>query len=344
MEDHSNDGLRTLVIGSKRLEIASYDAWSAKYRRAMLNLAEIEKKSRDEDNEIDRLCDEMERGLTLLGTTALEDKLQDGVPSTIYDLGRGGISTWMLTGDKEETAINIGFACQLIDTATQLYVINKATYPTQVELRKMLADKAAELASKGTRGVKHAIVVDGEALETIMETDAAGQPVGCQLPFLSFSQFCGSIICCRCAPSQKAQVVTLVKLNVKGAVTLAIGDGANDVAMIQAADVGVGISGQEGMQAANSADYSFAQFRFLRDLLLVQGRNNYRRMATLVPYVLYKNILMVMTTFCFYFHNCLLEACPEFAFLPSLKILCYILTVITNASIANSFSAKAFQI
>merc|ERR1719502_1104927 len=98
-----------------------------------------------------------------------------------------------------------------------------------------------------------------------------------QLAMLQFTMNCYSVVACRCAPPQKAQLVELVKRNVKGAITLAIGDGANDVAMIQAAHVGVGISGQEGMQAANSADFSIAQFRFLSDLLFVQGRNMYRR-------------------------------------------------------------------
>jgi len=120
---------------------------------------------------------------------------------------------------------------------------------------------------------------------------------------LRFSVNCQSVVACRCAPSQKAQLVMLVKRNVSGATTLAIGDGANDVAMIQAAHVGVGISGQEGMQAANSADFSFGQFRFLTELFFVYGRNSYRRVATLVLYIFYKNIMMTLVTYCFLFHS-----------------------------------------
>merc|ERR1712185_876979 len=118
-----------------------------------------------------------------------------------------------------------------------------------------------------------------------------------QLEVLKLTSDCQSVIACRCAPSQKAQLVQLVKRNVKGAVTLAIGDGANDVAMIQAAHVGVGISGQEGMQAANAADFSFGQFRFLTELLFVWGRNAYRRMSLMIFYIFYKNILMTMITY-----------------------------------------------
>jgi len=120
-----------------------------------------------------------------------------------------------------------------------------------------------------------------------------------KLKLLQFTQHCHSVVGCRCAPSQKAQLVELVKFNVEGAITLAIGDGANDVAMIQAAHCGVGISGQEGLQAANSADFSIAQFRFLVEMLLVHGRNNYRRMSALVMYIFYKNMVLTMATFLF---------------------------------------------
>ena len=124
-----------------------------------------------------------------------------------------------------------------------------------------------------------------------------------QIALLELTQHCQSVVACRCAPSQKAQLVELVKRNVRGAITLAIGDGANDVAMIQAAHVGVGISGQEGMQAANSADFSFGQFRFLTELLFVWGRNAYRRMSTMILYIFYKNVLLVFVTFWYLFFS-----------------------------------------
>jgi len=76
--------------------------------------------------------------------------------------------------------------------------------------------------------------------------------------------------------------------------TLAIGDGANDVNMITAAHVGVGISGLEGQQAARSSDYAIGEFKYLRNLLFVHGRECYRRNSYLVIYMFYKNILFVM--------------------------------------------------
>lgn len=88
----------------------------------------------------------------------------------------------------------------------------------------------------------------------------------------------------RVSPLQKALVVKLVKKNIKGSITLAIGDGANDVSMIQAAHVGVGISGVEGLQAARSADVAISQFRYLKKLLLVHGTWSYQRLSKLILY------------------------------------------------------------
>lgn len=104
------------------------------------------------------------------------------------------------------------------------------------------------------------------------------------------------IVSSRVSPLQKALVVKLVKRNLK-AILLAIGDGANDVSMIQAAHVGVGISGVEGLQAARSADVAIGQFRYLRKLLLVHGAWSYQRISKVILYSFYKNIALYMTQF-----------------------------------------------
>jgi len=300
MHDHSNDGLRTLVIASKELSEEEYLSWSERYRRAASDLDEVEKKSREEPNAIDDQCDAMESRMRLLGSTALEDKLQEGVPACIADLVKAGIATWMLTGDKEETAINIAYACELLDSTTTVVVVGLKTHPNVEDITRALreataaAEESMELSANAQRG-RRALVIDGGALGLLF--GAAPEAPACQLEFLRFTQTCATVVACRCAPAQKAKLVRLVRRNVRGVSALAIGDGANDVAMIQTAHVGVGISGKEGMLAVNAADFAIAQFRFLREMLLVQGRHNYRRIAVTVYYVFYKNIMFTLVIF-----------------------------------------------
>lgn len=297
LDDHANDGLRTLLLTHKTLDPRTYEEWSKRYRASLVDLAELEKKEKEQPNEIERLMSEIEIGLSLVGSTAIEDKLQAGVPKTIADMGRAGISVWVLTGDKEETAINIAFACELFDTRTKILILNHKSFPTAQDVRDEVRKHGRMAESTQYTEAKHALVVDGEVIAQVM-SDAQ-----LQLDLLKLTQHCQSVIACRCAPSQKAQLVTLVRRNVAGAITLAIGDGANDVAMIQAAHVGIGISGQEGMQAANSADFSIGQFRFLSELLFVWGRNAYRRMSTMIFYIFYKNTLLVLITYWYVFYS-----------------------------------------
>ena len=297
LEDHANDGLRTLLLTQKVLDPKRYSEWSKRYRTALVDVAELDKKERELPNEIERLMGEIEVGMELVGSTAIEDKLQQGVPTVIADMGRAGIAVWVLTGDKEETAINIAFACELFDTRTNILVLNLKTHPTEKEVEHELRKSGKIAAAASAVGDKHALVIDGEVISVVMRDPQL------QLALLELTLHCQSVVACRCAPSQKAQLVYLVKKNVKGSRTLSIGDGANDVAMIQAAHVGVGISGQEGMQAANSADFSIAQFRFLSEMLFVHGRNMHRRVATLVLFIFYKNILMTLVTYMFLFYS-----------------------------------------
>uniref|UniRef100_A0A8C2D3C2 ATPase phospholipid transporting 8B5a n=1 Tax=Cyprinus carpio TaxID=7962 RepID=A0A8C2D3C2_CYPCA len=200
------------------------------------------------------------RASPLIGATAIEDKLQDGVAQTIEQLTKAEIKIWVLTGDKQETAENIGYSCNLLREEMNEVFVVAANSPEEAF-----------------------------ALESNME-----------LEFLRTACICKTVICCRVTPLQKAQVVELVK-KYKKAVTLAIGDGANDVSMIKAAHIGVGISGQEGMQAVLSSDFSFAQFRFLQRLLLVHGRWSYLRMCKFLRYFFYKNFTFTFVHFWYAF-------------------------------------------
>lgn len=295
IDAYAEEGLRTLTIAIRELDPTYYEAWARRFHDAQNNLAEIDKRKKDMPNAIDECMDEVESELELLGATAIEDKLQSGVPDTIANLASAGIKIWVLTGDKEETAINIGFACQLLTNDMTVLVISAKHFPTpellEAELMSQISTRSAEVhayfeSPVTSRGELKsiALVIDGETLIHAL----AGT---CRPLLAEFSQYCKAVIACRVSPAQKAQMVALIKEYVPGVRTLAIGDGANDVSMIQEAHIGVGISGQEGMQAVNSSDYAIAQFRFLERLLLVHGRWNYRRMAQLVVYMFYKNIL-----------------------------------------------------
>ncbi|RQM16150.1 hypothetical protein DD237_004572 [Peronospora effusa] len=297
LETFGDDGLRTLTIAQRRVDDKEYLNWSARFKQANSSLEEIDKRKNGQPNEIDKLMTEIEHDLELLGATAIEDKLQNNVPSCIANLMRAGMRVWMLTGDKQETAINISYACQLMDNDMQQFVFNCDLYPTKEAILTQLLDANAQVQrGSDQRGSnRHALTIDGECLELTLADDR------CQKEFLSLAVACEAVVCCRVSPSQKAEVVTLVRTTNKKMRTLAIGDGANDVAMIQRAHVGVGISGQEGMQAVNSSDYAIGQFYFLEKLLLHHGRLNYKRMAILSGYMFYKNIVMVLAQYFYMF-------------------------------------------
>ncbi|TMW58309.1 hypothetical protein Poli38472_011897 [Pythium oligandrum] len=343
MEMFASEGLRTLVIAAADIDPAFYESWVVRYRTAINDMRQIELRRLGEPNDIDRCMEEIEVNLDILGATAIEDRLQAEVPDTIFRLRQASIKIWMLTGDKEETAINIGFACRLLTPDIERIVISADTHPDLITImeeleryahycgpsddqtpvvplpkgRQSIASTAGtDQAVNGgsTVGGSHtedtemhrsltriesmavlsnqeglALVIDGETLELALEE--------CPMLFLSVALKCVAVIACRVSPAQKAELVRLVRDNNPKVRTLAIGDGANDVSMIQSAHVGVGISGQEGMQAANSSDYAIAQFRFLSRMLLVHGRWNYLRMGKLILYIFYKNVMMNLTQF-----------------------------------------------
>jgi phospholipid-translocating P-type ATPase (flippase) len=235
-------------------------------------------------------AEEIEKEMILVGATAIEDKLQDGVPDTIANLARAGIKIWVLTGDKQETAENIAFACQLLRTDMQLNrVVGGSADEVRAELKAAL-DRNKEYIGQSTEHL--ALIVEGKSLIAIMDDpDLTAQ-------LLKFGEMCKAVVACRVSPNQKRQIVAMVRNGVKPApMTLAIGDGANDVPMIMEAHVGVGISGNEGLQAVRSADYAIAQFRYLNRLLLVHGRNNYIRVSRIILYVFYKNTVCVTALF-----------------------------------------------
>ncbi|OBZ91812.1 Phospholipid-transporting ATPase DNF1 [Choanephora cucurbitarum] len=278
LEGFANEGLRTLCLAYRFISQREYRSWNRRFQEASAAIYSRE-------DRIEEICEEIEVNMLLMGGTAIEDRLQDGVPETIAELSRSGIKLWVLTGDKTETAINIGFSCNLITLDMELVVVKaEDRESTASEL-----ERALERVDRVGDTKRCALVIDGITLKFALEPQT-------ETKLLDLGTRCASVVCCRVSPKQKAQVVRLVKKGLR-VMTLAIGDGANDVSMIQEANVGVGISGVEGRQAVMASDYAIAQFRFLQKLLLVHGRWSYLRIAEMVMGFFFKNIVWTFVLF-----------------------------------------------
>uniref|UniRef100_A0A8C4L027 Phospholipid-transporting ATPase n=1 Tax=Equus asinus TaxID=9793 RepID=A0A8C4L027_EQUAS len=325
----ASETLRTLCLCYKEIEEREFEEWNKKFVAASLA-------STNRDEALDKVYEEIEKDLILLGATAIEDKLQDGVPETISKLGKADVKIWVLTGDKKETAENIGFACELLTEDTTIYYgEDNALLQTRMENQRNRSGVYAKFVAPVHEpffppGGNRALIITGSWLNEIllekktkrskilklkfprteeerrMRTQSKrrleAKKEQQQQNFVDLACECSAVICCRVTPKQKAMVVDLVK-RYKKAITLAIGDGANDVNMIKTAHIGVGISGQEGMQAVMSSDYSFAQFRYLQRLLLVHGRWSYIRMCKFLRYFFYKNFAFTLVHFWYSFFN-----------------------------------------
>ncbi|XP_066374942.1 phospholipid-transporting ATPase 3-like isoform X1 [Miscanthus floridulus] len=306
LEQFGSAGLRTLCLAYRDLSREQYESWNEKFVQAKSSL-------RDRDKKLDEVAELIEKDLVLVGCTAIEDKLQEGVPTCIETLSAAGIKIWVLTGDKMETATNIAYACSLVNNDTKQFIISSETDAIReaedrgdpVEIARVIKDSVkqslksfheeAQHSLTSTPERKLALIIDGRCLMYALDPTL-------RVDLLGLSLSCHSVVCCRVSPLQKAQVTSLVR---KGAqkITLSIGDGANDVSMIQAAHVGIGISGQEGMQAVMASDFAIAQFRFLTDLLLVHGRWSYLRLCKVITYFFYKNLTFTLTQFWFTFQT-----------------------------------------
>uniref|UniRef100_G3SLY5 Phospholipid-transporting ATPase n=1 Tax=Loxodonta africana TaxID=9785 RepID=G3SLY5_LOXAF len=326
----ANETLRTLCLCYKEIEEKEFAEWNKKFMAASVA-------STNRDEALDKVYEEIEKDLILLGATAIEDKLQDGVPETISKLAKADIKIWVLTGDKKETAENIGFACELLTEDTTICYgedINSLLH-TRMENQRNRGGVYAKFATPVNEpffppGGNRALIITGSWLNEILleKKTKRSKILKLKFPrteeerqirtqskrrlevkkeqqqqnFVDLACECSAVICCRVTPKQKAMVVDLVK-RYKKAITLAIGDGANDVNMIKTAHIGVGISGQEGMQAVMSSDFSFAQFRYLQRLLLVHGRWSYIRMCKFLRYFFYKNFAFTLAHLWYSFFN-----------------------------------------
>ncbi|XP_028444605.1 probable phospholipid-transporting ATPase VB [Perca flavescens] len=285
LDCYAKEGLRTLCFTKKVVSDKAYESWSVNRQRALAAI----------DNREELVMDtavQLETDLSLLGATGIEDRLQESVPETIMALREAGIQVWVLTGDKTETAVNIGYACRLLeeeDLVINMSCANKFACTSMLDCTLEEVRRYSEDPRNVDTTQNISLVIDGRTLTMALSSDL-------QKRFVDLAKRCRTVLCCRVTPLQKSKVVTVVReqLNV---MTLAVGDGANDVSMIQAADVGIGISGQEGMQAVMASDFAISRFKHLKKLLLVHGHWCYTRLANMLIYFFYKNVAYVNLLF-----------------------------------------------
>jgi len=372
--EFSKKGLRTLMIAFRRIRQKDYDSWVHKLHEDELNIQNKQKL-------IDRLYDFIENNLILIGGTVVEDKLQDKVPETIKELRASGIKIWVLTGDKLDTAENIGYSCNLLSKEQKLFtlklmpgddegIVKDDPYPEMIqfltEFQSFIDDlvKKYNLDTKYTKkyiyGIQDEInedeydydndddyndynfemfsdlnnsqyrngskssstasskVLDFEIFKYLKEKNIL-EPYSIIIEapilsglfkdeewtrnFMNIAYYSRSVICCRVSPSQKSQVIQKMKNFDKNAVTLAIGDGGNDVSMIMEANIGIGIYGEEGLSAAQASDFSIGEFKLLKRLLFIHGRINLYRISNMILYFFYKNFVFTLLQFYFSFYT-----------------------------------------
>lgn len=263
----AREGLRTLVIGRKKLSPARYAEFSAQHSSASQLLS-------GRDAAVEKvITDYLEQDLELLGVTGVEDKLQKDVKPSLELLRNAGIKIWMLTGDKVETARCVAVSAKLVARGQYIHTIAKLK-------RKDLAYDSLEFLRNKT---DCCLLIDGESLALFLDHYRED--------FISLAVKLPAVVACRCTPTQKADIARLIREHTKKRICC-IGDGGNDVSMIQAADVGVGIVGKEGRQASLAADFSIEQFCHLTKLLVWHGRNSYKRSAKLAQFVMHRGLVI----------------------------------------------------
>ncbi|EFW19043.1 Putative aminophospholipid-translocase [Coccidioides posadasii str. Silveira] len=263
----AREGLRTLVVGRKRLSQERYHEFSKNYKQASLSLS-------SRDTLMAKVVHSyLECNLELLGVTGVEDKLQKDVKPSLELLRNAGVKIWMLTGDKIETARCVAVSSKLVSRGQYIHTVSRLKDP-----------EAAQEALDFLRNKTDAcLLIDGDSL-TLMLSQF-------RTTFISIAVLLPTVIACRCSPTQKAEIALLIRRHTKKRVCC-IGDGGNDVSMIQAADVGIGIVGKEGRQASLAADFSITQFHHLTKLLVWHGRNSYKRSAKLAQFIMHRGLII----------------------------------------------------
>ena len=376
VEIFADKGLRTLCLARREWSVAEWAAFESRIKKASEDLESRDAKVAEIDAEI-------ETNMTLLGCTAVEDKLQPGVHETVAALRAAGIAVCMITGDKRETAINIARSCKLVNSEHNVYTMStqdnmygggnfihvdslammvgdgradplwgmttegrvdagakrdsaagrKLSLPmeesaasgiavrehhlSRISLSPLATESRIAALSSGRSGMmprveagdspvahpspsavrkeynKFCIVLDGAALSILLANPSQTKKL---LAVMAHPQ-CEAAVFCRVNPKQKGLIVKSCRSRLAAGCVLAIGDGANDISMIKEAHVGIGIYGEEGWQAAGSADYAITKFKDLYRLLFVHGRWNYVRITFFISFFMYKNYAFTFLQF-----------------------------------------------
>jgi len=284
----AREGLRTLVVAKKVLTEDQYVDFDSRYHQAKMSIQE-------RNSKMSAIIESLERDMELLCLTGVEDKLQDNVRPTLEMLRNAGIRTWMLTGDKLETAICIAKSAKMVSRLQDIHVFES------------VSDRGQALQGLNSLRRKNeaALIISGDSMQVCLKYY--------EHEFVELACMCPAVVVCRCSPTQKADIVKLLRTHT-GKRTCAVGDGGNDVSMIQAADAGIGIVGKEGMQASLAADWSIAQFSHIGRLLLVHGRNSYKRSASLSQFVIHRGLIIttMQAVFCSVFYFASISLFPGF--------------------------------
>ncbi|KAF7228505.1 phospholipid-transporting ATPase 11C isoform X1 [Nothobranchius furzeri] len=311
VERNATEGYRTLCVAYKRLSEEEYAQADAGLREARLAL-------QDREEKLLAVYNQVETGMSLIGATAVEDRLQEEAAETMEALQRAGMKVWVLTGDKMETAKSTCYACGLFQRKTELLELTVRTledgerkreerlHELLGEYHKRAVQDAPPVKAGGTRvcfasNQDYGFIIDGASLSMVLNSSSESNMRSYKDLFLQICQNCTAVLCCRMAPLQKAQIVKMVKSSKGSPITLSIGDGANDVSMILEAHVGIGIKGKEGRQAVRNSDYAIPKLKHLKKLLLAHGHLYYHRIAHLVQYFFYKNLCFILPQFLYQF-------------------------------------------
>ncbi|XP_059974535.1 probable phospholipid-transporting ATPase IIB isoform X3 [Mesoplodon densirostris] len=262
----AREGLRTLVVAKRALTEEQYQDFENRYNQAKLSI-------HDRTLKVAAVVESLEREMELLCLTGVEDQLQADVRPTLEMLRNAGIKIWMLTGDKLETATCIAKSSHLVSRMQDTHIFRPVTNRGEAHLELNAFRRKHDCA----------LVISGDSLEVCLKYY--------EHEFVELACQCPAVVCCRCAPTQKAHIVKLLQQHT-GKRTCAIGDGGNDVSMIQAADCGIGIEGKEGRQASLAADFSVPQFKHIGRLLMVHGRSSYKRSAALSQFVMHRGLII----------------------------------------------------